>query len=80
MVRGPGPSARSNHVAALYDDKLLLVFGGTSKSKSLNDLYSLDFETVRIETIVLSSYHFKVDFSEADLGVVCFLRGLKFEV
>lgn len=44
--RGPGPSARSNHVAALYDDKLLLIFGGTSKSRTLNDLYSFDFETV----------------------------------
>lgn len=49
LVRGTGPSARCNHVAALYDDKSLLVFGGTSKSKSLNDLYSLDFETVSIK-------------------------------
>lgn len=45
-VRGTGPSARSNHVAALYDDKTLFIFGGTSKSRTLNDLYSLDFETV----------------------------------
>lgn len=44
--RGPGPSARSNHIATLYDDKLLLIFGGTSKSRTLNDLHSLDFETV----------------------------------
>ncbi|CAK7333091.1 unnamed protein product [Dovyalis caffra] len=43
---GTGPSPRSNHVAALYDDKILLIFGGTSKSRTLNDLYSLDFETV----------------------------------
>ncbi|XP_057957930.1 acyl-CoA-binding domain-containing protein 6 isoform X2 [Malania oleifera] len=43
---GPGPSPRSNHVAALYDDRILLIFGGTSKSKTLNDLYSLDFETM----------------------------------
>lgn len=46
--RGQAPSPRSNHVATLYDDKLLLVFGGASKSRTLNDLYSLDFETVRI--------------------------------
>lgn len=46
LYRGPGPSARSNHIATLYDDKLLLIFGGTSKSRTLNDLHSLDFETV----------------------------------
>lgn len=33
-------------MAALYDDKTLYIFGGASKSKTLNDLYSLDFETV----------------------------------
>jgi hypothetical protein len=44
--RGTAPSPRLNHVAALYDDKVLYVFGGSSKSKTLNDLYSLDFETV----------------------------------
>lgn len=54
---GPGPSARSNHVAALYDDKLLLVFGGTSKSKSLNDLHSLDFETMMWSRIKIRGFH-----------------------
>ncbi|KAG8093155.1 hypothetical protein GUJ93_ZPchr0012g18874 [Zizania palustris] len=44
--KGSGPSPRSNHVAALYDDRILLVFGGHSKSKTLNDLFSLDFETM----------------------------------
>ncbi|URE04499.1 kelch repeat protein [Musa troglodytarum] len=44
--RGTGPSARSNHVAALYEDKLLFIFGGQSKSRILNDLHSLDFETM----------------------------------
>ncbi|KAK3136709.1 hypothetical protein QOZ80_5BG0441270 [Eleusine coracana subsp. coracana] len=44
--KGAGPSPRSNHVATLHDDKTLLVFGGHSKSKTLNDLYSLDFETM----------------------------------
>ncbi|ONK61554.1 uncharacterized protein A4U43_C08F31170 [Asparagus officinalis] len=44
--KGTGPSPRSNHVAALYGDKTLLVFGGQAKSKILNDLYSLDFETM----------------------------------
>lgn len=46
MCRGPRPCARSNHIAALYNEKLLFVFGGVSKSKTLNDLYSLDFEAV----------------------------------
>ncbi|CAH1416484.1 unnamed protein product [Lactuca virosa] len=56
--RGPGPSSKCNHVAALYDDKLLLVFGRTSKSKYLNDLYSLDFETMmwsRIKWYIVGS-------------------------
>jgi hypothetical protein len=44
--RGAGPSPRSNHVAALYDDRILLIFGGQSKSKTLNDVHALDFETV----------------------------------
>ncbi|KAF9596135.1 hypothetical protein IFM89_007188 [Coptis chinensis] len=42
---GTRPSPRSNHVAALHDDRILYIFGGTSKSRTLNDLYSLDFET-----------------------------------
>ncbi|XP_071686475.1 acyl-CoA-binding domain-containing protein 5 [Rutidosis leptorrhynchoides] len=54
---GPGPSARCNHVAALYDDKLLLVFGGTAKSKSLNDLYSFDFETIKWSRIKIRGFH-----------------------
>ncbi|TVU49949.1 hypothetical protein EJB05_01296 [Eragrostis curvula] len=44
--KGAGPSPRSNHVATLYDDRFLLIFGGHSKSKTLNDMYSLDFETM----------------------------------
>ncbi|KAJ1427275.1 Kelch-type beta propeller [Sesbania bispinosa] len=43
---GTAPSPRFNHVATLYDDKVLYIFGGSSKSRTLNDLYSLDFETV----------------------------------
>lgn len=54
---GTGPSARSNHVAALYDDKTLLIFGGTSKSRSLNDLYSLDFETMVWSRIKVRGFH-----------------------
>ncbi|KAJ1695217.1 hypothetical protein LUZ63_011915 [Rhynchospora breviuscula] len=51
--KGTGPSPRSNHVAALHEDRNLFIFGGHSKSKTLNDLYSLDFETMvwsRIKT------------------------------
>ncbi|CAK9192802.1 unnamed protein product [Sphagnum troendelagicum] len=44
--RGTGPSPRSKHVAAMYDDRFLLIFGGASKSKPLNDIYALDFETM----------------------------------
>lgn len=50
---GTGPSPRSNHVAAIYNDKILFIFGGASKSRTMNDLYSLDFETMvwsRIKT------------------------------
>ncbi|KAG7028961.1 Acyl-CoA-binding domain-containing protein 4 [Cucurbita argyrosperma subsp. argyrosperma] len=54
---GTGPSARSNHVAALYDDKTLLIFGGTSKSRTLNDLYSLDFETMVWSRIKVRGFH-----------------------
>lgn len=55
--RGPRPSPRANHVAALYDEKMLLVFGGTSKSHTLNDLYSLDFEAVREQKYLLDYYN-----------------------
>ncbi|XP_075477618.1 uncharacterized protein LOC142518699 isoform X2 [Primulina tabacum] len=54
---GPRPSPRSNHVAALYDDKILLVFGGVSKSRTLNDLYSLDFETMVWSRVKTRSFH-----------------------
>ncbi|XP_022979721.1 acyl-CoA-binding domain-containing protein 6-like [Cucurbita maxima] len=54
---GTSPSARSNHVAALYDDKTLLIFGGTSKSRTLNDLYSLDFETMVWSRIKVRGFH-----------------------
>ncbi|GKV39000.1 hypothetical protein SLEP1_g46841 [Rubroshorea leprosula] len=54
---GTGPSPRSNHVAALYDDKTLYIFGGTAKSKTLNDLYSLDFETMIWSRIKIRGFH-----------------------
>ncbi|XAR57117.1 hypothetical protein NMG60_11025147 [Bertholletia excelsa] len=54
---GPGPSPRSNHVAALYDDKMLLIFGGASKSRTLNDLYSLDFEAMIWSRIKIRGFH-----------------------
>ncbi|KAL5785276.1 hypothetical protein ACOSQ2_007668 [Xanthoceras sorbifolium] len=54
---GTGPSPRSNHVATLYDDKILFIFGGSSKSKTLNDLYSLDFETMIWSRIKIRGFH-----------------------
>ncbi|CAH9101978.1 unnamed protein product [Cuscuta europaea] len=54
---GAVPPARSNHVITLYDDKLLLVFGGTSKSRTLNDLHSLDFETMVWSRVKIRGFH-----------------------
>ncbi|CAA2967950.1 acyl- -binding domain-containing 4 [Olea europaea subsp. europaea] len=54
---GPRPSPRSNHAAALYDDKILLIFGGASKSRMLNDLYSLDFEAMVWSRIKVRGFH-----------------------
>ncbi|KAK3189787.1 hypothetical protein Dsin_029348 [Dipteronia sinensis] len=54
---GTGPSPRANHVATLYDDKNLFIFGGSSKSKTLNDLYSLDFETMIWSRIKIRGFH-----------------------
>ncbi|KAM0948591.1 putative kelch-type beta propeller [Dioscorea sansibarensis] len=54
---GTGPSPRSNHAATLYDDRILLVFGGQAKSKILNDLYSLDFETMVWSRIKVKGHH-----------------------
>ncbi|KAG6487508.1 hypothetical protein ZIOFF_056095 [Zingiber officinale] len=55
--KGAGPSARSNHVAALYEDKLLFVYGGQSKSKILRDFYSLDFETMIWSRVKVHGHH-----------------------
>lgn len=54
---GAGPSPRCNHVATLYDDKTLLIFGGASKSRTLNDLYSLDFEAMIWSRIKTHGFH-----------------------
>ncbi|KAL9232881.1 hypothetical protein vseg_007944 [Gypsophila vaccaria] len=54
---GAGPSPRSNHVAALYEDRILYIFGGSSKAKTLNDLYSLDFETMMWSRIKIRGFH-----------------------
>ncbi|XP_038972198.1 acyl-CoA-binding domain-containing protein 6 [Phoenix dactylifera] len=54
---GTGPSPRSNHVAALYDDRFLFVFGGQSKSRILNDLYSLDFESMVWTRLKICGHH-----------------------
>ncbi|KAK7331341.1 hypothetical protein VNO77_25563 [Canavalia gladiata] len=54
---GAAPSPRFNHVAALYDGKILFIFGGASKSRTLNDLYSLDFETMAWTRIKIRGFH-----------------------
>ncbi|KAL2960131.1 hypothetical protein AAZX31_17G023200 [Glycine max] len=54
---GTAPSPRFNHVAALYDDKILYIFGGSSKSRTLNDLYSLDFETMAWSRVKMRGFH-----------------------
>uniref|UniRef100_A0A1J3CFY3 Acyl-CoA-binding domain-containing protein 4 n=1 Tax=Noccaea caerulescens TaxID=107243 RepID=A0A1J3CFY3_NOCCA len=54
---GTRPCARSNHVATLFDDKILFVFGGSGKNKTLNDLYSLDFETMVWSRIKIRGFH-----------------------
>ncbi|XP_061349190.1 acyl-CoA-binding domain-containing protein 4 [Gastrolobium bilobum] len=54
---GTAPSPRFNHVAALYDDKVLYIFGGSSKSRTLNDLYSLDFETMAWSRVKIRGFH-----------------------
>ncbi|VFQ79232.1 unnamed protein product [Cuscuta campestris] len=54
---GAVPPARSNHVATLYDDKLLFIFGGTSKSRTLNDLHSLDFEAMVWSRMKIRGFH-----------------------
>lgn len=46
QTTGAEPSPRSKHIAAIYNDRFLLIFGGASKRKALNDLFSLDFETM----------------------------------
>ncbi|KAH6769761.1 Galactose oxidase/kelch repeat superfamily protein [Perilla frutescens var. hirtella] len=54
---GPRPCSRSNHIAALYNDKMLFVFGGAAKSRTLNDLYSLDFEAMVWTRIKVRGFH-----------------------
>ncbi|KAK7363619.1 hypothetical protein VNO77_05768 [Canavalia gladiata] len=54
---GTAPTPRFNHVAALYDDKVLYIFGGSSKSRTLNDLYSLDFETMAWSRVKIRGFH-----------------------
>ncbi|KAL5157518.1 Acyl-CoA-binding domain-containing protein 6 [Glycine soja] len=54
---GAAPCPRFNHVAALYDGKILFIFGGASKSRTLNDLNSLDFETMAWSRIKIHGFH-----------------------
>ncbi|XP_004486044.1 uncharacterized protein [Cicer arietinum] len=54
---GTAPSPRFNHVASLYDGKILFIFGGATKSRTFNDLYSLDFETMAWSKIKVHGFH-----------------------
>ncbi|KAK7264596.1 hypothetical protein RJT34_32205 [Clitoria ternatea] len=54
---GTAPSPRFNHVSTLYDDKVLYIFGGSSKSRTLDDLYSLDFETMAWSRVKIRGFH-----------------------
>lgn len=49
---GKVPSARCGHIAKLYGS-VMWVFGGYSREGYLNDLYSLNLETVIIEDILI---------------------------
>jgi len=51
MVQGFWASPHAKHSATMYDDRYVLIFGGASKSKALNDLFALDFETVRQSSV-----------------------------
>ncbi|XP_020220693.1 acyl-CoA-binding domain-containing protein 6 isoform X1 [Cajanus cajan] len=57
LYTGAAPCPRFNHVAALYDGKILFIFGGASKSRTLNDLYSLDFGTMEWSRIKIRGFH-----------------------
>ncbi|KAL2609445.1 hypothetical protein R1flu_028018 [Riccia fluitans] len=43
---GNGPSPRTRHIAEMYDDRFLLIFGGATRSRISNDIFALDFETM----------------------------------
>ncbi|BBN19454.1 hypothetical protein MPTK1_8g10800 [Marchantia polymorpha subsp. ruderalis] len=43
---GNGPSPRTKHIAEMYDDRFLLIFGGVTRSKISNDIFALDFDTM----------------------------------
>ncbi|CAM6085031.1 unnamed protein product [Calypogeia fissa] len=43
---GKGPSPRARHVAEMYDDRFLVVFGGETRSKISSDIYALDFDNM----------------------------------
>jgi hypothetical protein len=62
QTTGAGPSPRSKHVAAIYNDRFLLIFGGASKRKALNDLFSLDFETEHVDIIKVYPIHRETSF------------------
>ncbi|KAK3121423.1 hypothetical protein QOZ80_8BG0652880 [Eleusine coracana subsp. coracana] len=46
---GTPPSPRSNHAAACYAERYLLIFGGGSHSTCFSDLHLLDMQTVPFE-------------------------------
>jgi hypothetical protein len=48
LSRGTPPSPRSEHAAACFAERYLLIFGGGSHSTCFSDLHLLDTQTVRI--------------------------------
>ena len=48
-----GPSARSAHVAAAFQDRYLLIFGGGSVAHCYNDLHVFDVEMGTWEAVAV---------------------------
>lgn len=45
QVEGPSPTPRSAHVACVFEDRYLVVFGGGSVARCYNDLWVFDTQS-----------------------------------